>query len=220
VEYCLGQPGGLSVAPTDNRVSPMNQSRGSRPILVIDCGSDKVNSIKTIVLQCGFGLQIVRLDEVKDVSFADYAGIIISGAPILLTQTNHHAYVELFNFVPSVDCPVLGICFGHQVIGLVYGAKVFRGPECRTHETIQVLQEDRLFQGLDTMLYVDEDHFEGVTLPDQFVLLARSGSYTVEAMKHREKEIYGVQFHPETSNEQGRKIVHNFLDLCNPPILN
>jgi GMP synthase (glutamine-hydrolysing) len=69
---------------------------------------------------------------------------------------------------------------------------------------------------LDDLFRADEDHCEGITLPDQFILLARSRSYDVEAMKHREKDIYGVQFHPETSNEPGRKIAHNFLKLCSP----
>lgn len=194
----------------------MNQSRASRTILVIDCGSEKVNSIQRIVSQAGCQSQVVGLNEIKDVRLARYAGIVISGSHILLTQADSGTYVRLFNFIPSIKCPVLGICLGHQVIGLIYGARVFRGPERRTREIIQIVRRERLFQGLDDLFRADEDHCEGITLPDQFILLARSRSYDVEAMKHREKDIYGVQFHPETSNEPGRKIAHNFLKLCSP----
>jgi len=195
-------------------VRATSRSTAFRAILVVDCGSKKVDSIERAVFRGGLEPQVVRMNELKSIHLTRHRGIIISGSPILLTEANIYAYVELFNFTRSGNCPIMGICFGHQAIGLVYGAQAFRGPECRTRQTVQVVQADRLFDGLDSTFYVDEDHCEGITLPDQFILLARSGSYEVEAMKHRDKDTYGVQFHPETSGEPGRKIMGNFLKLC------
>jgi len=195
-----------------------------RAILVVDCGSKKVSSIERAVFQEGFEPRVVRMNELKDVGLKSYAAIIISGSPTLLMEINHDTYVELLSFIRNVSCPVweyvfLGICFGHQVIGLVYGVNVFRGPGRRTPETIYVVQRNRLLEGLERTFYMDEDHCEGITLPDQFILLARSGSYDVEAMKHRDKNVYGVQFHPESSGELGRRIIRSFPRLCSPETL-
>jgi len=183
-------------------------------ILIINCGREKVDLIARIVSKDHFESQIVRLDEIRNIDFVNYNGIIISGAPILLTEINRSAFLDLFKFIRRINYPILGICFGHQIIGLLYGAKVFRGPECRTHEIIEVIERDELFDGLDTFLSLKEDHCEGITLPNNFILLAKSRSYDVEAIKHREKDIYGVQFHPEASGELGKKIIKNFLKLC------
>lgn len=183
-------------------------------ILIINCGSEKVDLIARMVSKDHFELQIVRLDEIKNIDFANYNGIIISGAPILLTEIDYSSVLDLFEFIHRINYPILGICFGHQIIGLLYGAKAFRGHECRTDEIIEVIERNELFDGLDAILSLREDHCEGITLPNNFILLAKSRGYGVEAMKHREKSVYGVQFHPEASGESGEKIIKNFLKLC------
>jgi GMP synthase (glutamine-hydrolysing) len=183
-------------------------------IQVVDCGSTKVDSILQIVTEFGSTPTRVRMNEIERSQPADYDGIIISGSPILLTEADYADTLKSLNFVRACYNPVLGICFGQQIIGLSYGAKVFRGPECRVDEIVEVLEKGTLFEGLDNRLYLNEDHCEGITLSNEFILLARSQNYMVEAMKHRNKAVYGVQFHPEASGEIGKAIIHNFLKSC------
>ena len=183
-------------------------------ILIVDCGS-RVDSIQRIVSDVRFKSRVLVLRELSKLKDDKWAGVIISGSPILFTETTpHDEILRPFGFALTGRCPVLGICFGHQVIGLLHDATVFRGTEIRANQIVKVVKSNCLFEGLETSLSVKEDHCEGITLPEQFLLLATSENYNVEAMKHREKDLYGVQFHPEASGEVGHKIVTNFLTLC------
>ena len=188
--------------------------------LVVDCGSKKVDSIQQIVSEFGFRTRKFPLDKIAQLRIVDYAGVIISGSPILLTETDYSQHLRSLDFICSGRIPALGICFGHQLIGLLYGARVFRGPECRGDQTVEIIDRDILFEGLDATLSLREDHCEGITLPPEFVVLAKSRNYEVEAMKHRSKDVYGVQFHPEVSGETGKRIFNNFLNLSReqPPV--
>jgi len=107
----------------------------------------------------------------------------------------------------------LGICFGHQLIGLLHGANVFMGEPVRTVVSMDILVQNSLFAGLPERPLFAEDHTEGITLPAEFFHLAQSGKYKVEAMKHQSKNSYGVQFHPEVSGENGKTLLFNFLQL-------
>jgi GMP synthase (glutamine-hydrolysing) len=182
-------------------------------IPVVDCGG-RVDTIQRIVTDFGFKPLKLGLDEVSKANHDEWAGVIISGSPTLLTETPYNEYLRSLRFIRTTSCPILGICFGHQIIGLLHGATVFRGAECRANQNVEILHCNTLFEGLETNLSLKEDHCEGITLPTQFVLLATSKSYTVEAMKHPDKDVYGVQFHPEASGGVGQKILGNFLRLC------
>jgi len=185
-----------------------------RQILIVDCGSEKVDSIERIVTESGFASHKVRLDDISRTKDSGCSGVVVSGSPILLTEAGYSEHLRSLDFIRTSSCPTLGICFGHQIIGLLHGATVFRGVECRANQNVEVLDRSALFEGLTTNLLLKEDHCEGITLPPQFLLLATSENCTVEAMKHHGRELYGVQFHPEASGEVGHRILENFLSLC------
>ena len=166
------------------------------------------------VREGGFEASTIDMEALKGCGFNQYEGVIISGSPILLTQTDYTEYLGWFNFIQSIDIPVLGICFGHQIVGLEFGARVFRGPEQRLNQAVEIVERDSLFRGMEKSLIIREDHCEGITLPSNFDLLAKSNYYEVEAMKHKQKNIFGLQFHPEVSGEVGKRILDNFLELC------
>jgi len=184
-----------------------------RRILIVDCGS-RVDSIERMVADFGIEPHRIGLSDAAKTNADEWSGLVISGSPTLLTTDPYRRHLESLHFARTTKRPVLGICFGHQIIGLLHGASVFRGRECRANQTVEVIHKDTLFEGLQETLSLNEDHCEGITLPAQFLHLAKSESYAVEAMKHRDKDLYGVQFHPEASGQAGQRIMRNFLRLC------
>ena len=184
-------------------------------ILIIDCGSSKTSAIKDVLGSFSISCQVVKLPMLNDSHISKADGIIISGAPILLTESYPVLFADRFSFIKTISIPVLGICFGHQVIGLVFGETVFKGEEVRRDEEINFMFDDALTQGIPLTSSFTEDHTEGIGLPDDdFFLLASSAHYEVEAMKHKKKNIYGVQFHPEVSGALGKKLLENFCKIC------
>lgn len=140
------------------------------------------------------------------------AAIVISGNPALIRDTGTSFLVD-FEMLRDLTLPILGICFGHQVIGMLYGSEVTLGKEDRGPRQLEFLQDHPLFDGLSTDDVFQEDHTEEVALPEHFIHLASSSHCFNEAMMHRELPVYGVQFHPESSGDAGRQLLQNFLSL-------
>jgi GMP synthase (glutamine-hydrolysing) len=120
------------------------------------------------------------------------------------------------DLVRKATFPILGICYGHQIIGSAFNAPMRDlGQMLRGYEKVSVVRKHPLFDGLPSDLVVAESHRqELVKVPDGFQHLAQSMTSKVEAMVHRSKPIYGVQFHPERSNDEhphGRTILQNLL---------
>jgi len=182
-------------------------------IHIVDFGSSKTQAISDIVKEFGYENQILKWNSCSEKDFQKSSGIILSGAPVLLTKVDYSSYIEKFKFLKNVSIPVLGICFGHQLIGILFGATVFMGKEIRNEVRIKVLKRDSIFNELPENFIMKEDHTEGIDLPKRFVYLACSDDYEVEAMKHQSKNIYGIQFHPEVSDNNGKTIMENFLAL-------
>lgn len=183
-------------------------------ILIIDCGSKKTKEIVKVLDEAGFKNKTVAMRDLLLRDYNDFSGIIISGAPLLLTEVDVSYHLNKFEFIKKLSIPLLGICFGHQIIGLLFGSKIMKGKEVREEQDIEAVVPNKLFRGLDRTCSFTEDHCEYIDLPDNFILLAKSNTCEVEAMKHKDKEIYGVQFHPEVSDENGRKLLVNFCDIC------
>lgn len=184
-------------------------------ILVVDCGSSKVPNICTLVKSNGFELLLVKMEDLAPEKLKNCKGVIISGAPILITQSNKEKTLKPFLFLKNIKIPILGICFGHQIIGLLYGAEIFLGKEVRTEIAIDIVEESPIFKDINSKnLIVSQDHTEGISLPENFVLLSKSEHYPNEAMQHKTKRMFGVQFHPETSSDLVKLIVTNFFTLC------
>jgi len=183
-------------------------------ICIIDCGTSSLQKIKRNLTDLDYKFRVIKLDEIENSDFKSFSGIIISGAPTLLTQVNQQEYLDKFNFLKSIEIPVLGICLGHQIIGLLNGSKIQAEKMIDKMEQIEILKENDLFAGIQDFGLFREEHLEFISLPENFTLLAKSESCDNEAMKHKNKNIYGVQFHPEVSDDNGKKLFTNFLKLC------
>lgn len=182
-------------------------------ITVIDCGSSKTPFIESCVDEFE-DVQVVGMYDFDYSSFSSAHGFIISGAPILITEKDPASYLVLFSWLKETDKPVLGICFGHQILGLTYGALASRIREDRDWQTVEVLEDCPLFDKLPSEIELMEDHCEAISIPANFIHVAVSDACVNEAMMHQTKSLYGVQFHPEVSGNHGRVIIENFVHIC------
>lgn len=182
-------------------------------ILILDCGSSKVPYIAELVDDFS-DYTTVPILEFDPVELDKYKGVIISGAPLLITEQNMDPFLDRIKWVKETNLPVLGICFGHQLIGLTFGAFGSRMKEDRDWQTIEVFEESRLFDRMPNEFEMMEDHCESISVPAGFKLIASSDSCVNEAMEHQSRPIFGVQFHPEVSGNLGRVIFDNFSRLC------
>lgn len=183
-------------------------------ILIVNCGSKKTPEIAKNLILLDVHSHTIYLNEIHSADIYTYKGIIISGAPILLTQTPYNNFIELIRPLIFSTLPVLGICFGHQLIGLSFGSNISRCKENRTMQNIHIHNTDNLFNGFANISEFNEDHCECIDLPEEFILLASSYICINEAMKHKNLPLYGVQFHPETSGKNGLLLFKNFINIC------
>jgi anthranilate synthase/aminodeoxychorismate synthase-like glutamine amidotransferase len=115
--------------------------------------------------------------------------------------------------------PILGVCLGHQALGEVYGGNVVRAPRLMHGKTSPILHRGRgLFAGLDNPFDATRYHsliVERESLPPVLEVMAWTPEGEVMALKHKEHETWGVQFHPESVlTRSGMPLIQNFLTLC------
>lgn len=181
-------------------------------ILIIDCGSQKTPYIEQCVDEF-MDFQTVAILSLTENDLNNKKGIIISGAPLLITEMDLTPYLEKVSWIKTIKIPVLGICFGHQLIGISFGAFGSRMKEDRDWQTIEVYEVCPLFEKLPTEIKMMEDHCESISIPAGFELVASSDACVNEAIQHKILPIFGVQFHPEVSGNHGRILFENFTKL-------
>jgi anthranilate synthase/aminodeoxychorismate synthase-like glutamine amidotransferase len=113
--------------------------------------------------------------------------------------------------------PVLGVCLGHQGIGIAFGGDVIRAPQLMHGKTSSVQHDGRgVFRGVSQPFVAGRYHSLVVAepLPDVLELSARTDDGTIMGVRHRTFPVHGVQFHPESVlTSEGRQILRNFLGL-------
>lgn len=181
-------------------------------IAIIDCGSQKTPFIFKHVDEY-IDSEIIPLHEVTEEKINKFQGVIISGAPILLSEVNPDKYLASFQWLLNYTKPVLGICFGHQIMGMIYGAFVELIREDRDWQTIGIFENCPLFEKLPEEVQMMEDHCETISIPKGFTLVASSDACINEVMMHKEKPFFGVQFHPEVSGTHGVIVIENFCNI-------
>jgi GMP synthase (glutamine-hydrolysing) len=167
-----------------------------------------VAPVERIVRQEGFSPRVRYYNEVVPEDLDPAGGAILCGTA--LADSGYLDAPERFAWLPSFPRPVLGICAGMQVIARVHGGDVY--PEvCIGMAGQEVVAPDPLLTGRDRFLAY-ELHGLSVAAPASFRVLAASPPHA-RIIRHREKPVYGVMFHPEVRNEW---LIRRFLGLCRP----
>jgi len=146
----------------------------------------------------------------------DFDAVVVSGSQKMVAAGE--VETGLLEFLKYNRRPLLGICYGHQVLAAAFGAIVKK--DAVKHlgdEDVRLLGRHELFAHLPPVFKMRESHEEivmrGRELEKSFSLQAENGSGLVEAIVHRMVPLYGVQFHPEKSGEPGIRLLGNFLKL-------
>jgi GMP synthase (glutamine-hydrolysing) len=149
--------------------------------------------------------------SLEDIEAMNPEGIILGGGPSIERIGNCE------DIIKNIDVPILGICLGHQIIANVFGGET-TSAEIESYAQIDLNIEKQIgiFKGVGDSLKVWASHKdEVITLPDDFEILASSSKCAIESMKHKDKDIYGIQFHPEVQHTpRGGEIFENFYKLC------
>lgn len=186
-------------------------------ILIVDNGSQYTHLIKRNMRDLGKESETVnnRGIALAEVEARKPEAIILSGGPSSVYKGENGVSEEIVKKVTGGwDLPLLGICYGHQLIAYALGGEVAKGSSAEYGlGKIYVDHEDLLLKGVPKEFQVWVSHFDEVKkLPAGFEALAHSSTCKVEAMRHKEKRIFGTQFHPEVwHTENGEKILENFL---------
>lgn len=182
-------------------------------VVILDFGSQYTQLIARKVREAQVYCEILPyLSEPDKYLEPEVKGVILSGGPASITATGAPHLPE--SFFELVEVPVLGICYGLQAITERLGGRVGRaerkeyGPA-----TLEVLDDADLFFGLEARTPVWMSHGDRVEEPPAgFEPVGRSGNSPYAALRHAERRIYGVQFHPEVHHTPaGPTILANFL---------
>lgn len=184
-------------------------------IVILDFGSQYTHLIARRVREAGVYSEILPFDAaVETITSLRPCGLILSGGPSsVYMQDAPRPAPDLFQ---TLDCPVLGICYGLQVIAVAYGGEVEPSASHEYgHAKLQVLEaESPLFAELPAEMDVWMSHGDHVArMPAGFRLTARTPS-ALNAFENLSKRIFGVQFHPEVIHTPlGGKLLANFTQL-------
>ncbi len=185
-------------------------------VVILDFGSQYVQLIARRVREQHVYSQILRYDTpATEIAALAPKGIILSGGPASVYEPNApHCDPALW----QLNVPILGICYGMQLLCQALGGVVEPVPTREYGRTpCQFLTSDPLLEGLPSHSIVWMSHGDQVVrVSEDFVSLASTPQCPIAAVRHRQRPIYGLQFHPEVAHtEHGRQILRNFLySIC------
>lgn len=190
---------------------------GGVRVLVIDNYDSFVYNLVQYLAQLGAQCVVRRNDAVEpgDVRMAD--GVLLSPGPG--TPQRAGASMDIVRECAELGRPLLGVCLGHQAIGVVWGATVARAPELLHGKTSEVHHDGvAVLAGLPRPFIATRYHSLTVlpeTIPDTLEVTARTESGIVMALRHRELPMHGVQFHPESVlTDGGHRLLANWLRIA------
>ena len=195
----------------------MSLDQNLNKILIIDFGSQFTQLIARRIRELGVFSKIVSHKKIKSKDIDNSVkGIILSGGPLNVYEINKYSFDK--NILKN-KIPVLGICFGHQILSKLNGGKVKQSK----HREFGLANIYKKKESLLTKNFFYNKKFNEVwmshadqvsKLPKNFNVIASSENSKFAIVENRYKSLYGVQFHPEvTHTKNGKKLISNFVFL-------
>ena len=186
-------------------------------ILVVDNYDSFVFTIVGYLEQLGADCTVVRNDAVTPAEGAGFDGVLISPGPG--TPEDAGVSMAMIQACAERAQPMLGVCLGHQALGVVMGATVGRAPELLHGKTSFVHHDGTgVLDGLPQPFTATRYHslaIDPATLPVELLANGHTDSGLVMAVRHATLPLHGVQFHPESVlTEGGHRILANWLAEC------
>ncbi len=188
-------------------------------ILMIDNYDSFTYNLVQLLASAGAEVEVLRNDAESAAAMLGRRpeGIVLSPGP----GRPEDAGVCLDLIRLHADVPILGVCLGHQALGVAFGATVDRAPRLMHGKTSPVRHRDQgVFAGLPNPFDATRYHSLEVkenTLPAELEPLAWADDGTLMGLRHRSLPYWGVQFHPESVlTGSGPRLLANFLELCRP----
>jgi anthranilate synthase/aminodeoxychorismate synthase-like glutamine amidotransferase len=185
-------------------------------LLLIDNYDSFTWNLAQYLGELGADLRVRRNDEIslEEIDAMRPARIVISPGPGRPEDAG--ITVDVIRRFGAAT-PVLGVCLGHQGIGVAFGGSVVRAPQLMHGKVSSVSHDGRgIFRGVSQPFTAGRYHSLVVAdpLPDPLEAAARTDDGTIMGVRHREYPIHGVQFHPESVlTAAGRQLLRNFLEL-------
>src|SRR3989338_3043139 len=186
-------------------------------IIILDFGGQYCHLIARRIRDFGVYSEILSSDiSIEKLSSPDIRGIILSGgAASVYDEQSPKCDRKLLD----LGIPLLGICYGHQLLAHMEKGEVIAGNSGEYGITsLNIARQSKLLDGLNKTEKVWMNHRDIVNkLPAGYLATASTESSPIASFENMEKKIYGVQFHPEvTHTENGAKILENFIfKICN-----
>ena len=181
-------------------------------ILIIDFGSQYTQLIARRVRELKVYSEIhphsITIEKIEEMG---PAGIIFSGGPMSIYEEDSP---QIDSKIFDLNIPILGICYGLQVVSKQFNGKIEAAKHREYGKTIlKIIEEDVLFSGVNKETQVWMSHGDYITqLPEGFKITGESSSSPICAISNNDKKIYALQFHPEVAHTiEGKNILHNFL---------
>jgi GMP synthase (glutamine-hydrolysing) len=197
---------------TDHNQAPQENSHQSEMVLILDYGSQFSMLITRRIRELNIYSELVPWDvDPVELSYDNIKAIILSGGP---ASVYDESAPDLPEWVLETDTPILGICYGMQILAQKLGGTVSSADNREYgHALIDTNSVDqKLFKNLPNSLSVWMSHGDQITeLPPDFKVIAKSQNAPIAAISDS-KDRYGIQFHPEVAHTpQGTDILRNFL---------
>ena len=187
-------------------------------IIIIDFGSQVTKLIARRIRDMGVYSEVIPPKEFNNLGeYKNIKGIILSGGPSTVTK---NAFQSIPKKLFEIQIPILGICYGLQLIAKLFGGKIKNSKKKREFGRAFLIKKKKslLTKGfLNTKKAVWMSHEDAVVkLPNNFDLIASTKESKLAIIENKKEKIYGVQFHPEvTHTHNGKIIFKNFLfEIC------
>ena len=185
-------------------------------VVIIDNYDSFTYNLSHLVKELGAEVTVVRNDQFRLEELEQYSKIILSPGPGVPSEAG--LLLDVIRTYAGKK-PILGVCLGHQAIGEVFGAKlenlsdVFHGVATPCH----IVADDPIFSGIPRDITIGRYHSWVVSrenFPDCLEITAVSDEGQIMALRHRELNVRGIQFHPESVlTPDGRKMLQNWMFL-------